>query len=98
MLLDEPTRGIDVGAKVEIFQLLNRLAAEGAAILFISSELPEVLGFADRIVVLHEGKIQASIPWPEATEEGIMHYATGQAEARSSQEAKTRHVQSTAQS
>ena len=78
LLLDEPTRGIDVGAKVEIFRLLNRLAADGAAILFVSSELPEVLGVADRILVIHEGRIQCSVPWREATEERIMHHATGQ--------------------
>jgi ABC-type sugar transport system ATPase subunit len=78
LLLDEPTRGIDVGAKVEIFRLLNGLAAAGAAVLFVSSELPEVLGVADRILVIHEGKIQTSIPWQEATEERVMHHATGQ--------------------
>jgi ABC-type sugar transport system ATPase subunit len=78
LLLDEPTRGIDVGAKVEIFRLLNSLAADGAAILFVSSELPEILGVADRILVIHEGRIQSSIPWWEATEERIMHHATGQ--------------------
>jgi ABC-type sugar transport system ATPase subunit len=77
LLLDEPTRGIDVGAKVEIFQLLNRLAASGAAIVFVSSELLEVLGIADRILIMHEGQLQGSICWQEATEELVMQYATG---------------------
>jgi D-xylose transport system ATP-binding protein len=77
LLLDEPTRGIDVGAKVEIFHLLNRLAAEGAAIVFVSSELLEVLGVADRILIMHEGYLQGSIPWKQATEELVMQYATG---------------------
>ena len=77
LLLDEPTRGIDVGAKVEIFRLLNQLAADGVAIVFVSSELPEILGIADRILVMHEGELQASIPWQEATEEMVMHHATG---------------------
>ena len=56
MLLDEPTRGIDVGAKVAVYQLMRRLAKEGVAILMISSELPEVIGMSDRIIVMHDGR------------------------------------------
>jgi D-xylose transport system ATP-binding protein len=77
LLLDDPTRGVDVGAKVEIFHLLNRLAAEKAAIIFVSSELPEVLGIADRLLVMHEGRMVADLPWREATQEAVMHHATG---------------------
>ncbi len=76
LLLDEPTRGIDVGAKSEIYQLIRRLAAQGRAILMTSSELPELLAVADRIIVLCEGRITAEIPRAEATEEAIMHAAT----------------------
>jgi ABC-type sugar transport system ATPase subunit len=76
LLLDEPTRGIDVGAKSEIYQLIRRLAAQGRAILMTSSELPELLAVADRILVLCEGRITAEIPRAEATEESIMHAAT----------------------
>jgi ABC-type sugar transport system ATPase subunit len=61
LIFDEPTRGIDVGAKYEIYLLLNELAAQGKAILFISSELPEVLGMADRILVMHDGRITGEI-------------------------------------
>jgi D-xylose transport system ATP-binding protein len=77
MLLDEPTKGIDVGAKREMFDLLNKLAAEGNAVLFISSELPEVLGVSDRILVMTEGKLVADLDWRGATSESVMHYATG---------------------
>ena len=76
LLLDEPTRGIDVGAKSEIYQLIRRLAAQGRAIIMTSSELPELLAVADRIIVLCEGRITAEIPRAEATEEAIMHAAT----------------------
>jgi D-xylose transport system ATP-binding protein len=81
LLLDDPTRGVDVGAKVEIFHLLNRLAAEQAAIVFVSSELPEVLGIADRVLVMHEGRLVADLPWQEATQEAVMHHATGGGDA-----------------
>ncbi|HZW29622.1 MAG TPA: sugar ABC transporter ATP-binding protein [Isosphaeraceae bacterium] len=76
LLLDEPTRGIDVGAKAEIYQLIRRLAGQGRAILMTSSELPELLAVADRILVLCEGRLTAEIPRAEATEEAIMHAAT----------------------
>jgi D-xylose transport system ATP-binding protein len=76
-ILDEPTRGIDIGAKVEIYKLLDRLAGEGVAIVMISSELPEVLGMSDRILVMREGAIVAEFTREQATKEAIMEYATG---------------------
>ena len=76
LLFDEPTRGIDVGAKYEIYQLLNKLAAEGKGILMISSELPEVLGMSDRIIVMHEGKVKGEITdVANATQEDILKLA-----------------------
>jgi putative multiple sugar transport system ATP-binding protein len=72
LILDEPTRGIDVGAKYEIYTIINRLAAEGKGIIIISSELPEVLGVADRIYVMAAGQIAAEMPAAEATQESIM--------------------------
>jgi len=77
LIFDEPTRGIDVGAKTEIYQLMNCLAENGAAIIMISSELPEVLGMSDRILVMHEGSIAGELTREEATQEKIMHLATG---------------------
>ena len=76
-ILDEPTRGIDIGAKVEIYKLLDRLAGEGVAIIMVSSELPEVLGMSDRILAMREGAIVAEFSREEATREAIMEYATG---------------------
>jgi ribose transport system ATP-binding protein len=76
LLIDEPTRGVDVGAKREIWQLLADLAARGAAIVMVSSELPEVLAVSDRIVVMREGRITAELPRAEASEERVMHFAT----------------------
>ncbi len=76
LLLDEPTRGIDVGAKAEIYVLIRRLAEAGMAIVMTSSELPELLTVSDRILVLCEGRITAELPRAEATEEAIMHAAT----------------------
>lgn len=73
LLLDEPTRGVDVGAKYEIYQIINDLAKQGKAILFISSELPEILGMCDRIYVMDSGRIIAEFPQSEATQEGIMN-------------------------
>jgi ribose transport system ATP-binding protein len=77
LILDEPTRGIDVGAKAEVHLLISELAAQGVAVLMISSELPEVLGMSDRILVMREGRIVADIERSRATEESIMRYATG---------------------
>jgi ribose transport system ATP-binding protein len=76
-ILDEPTRGVDIGAKKEIYDLMNRLATSGVAILMISSELPEVLGMSDRILVMHEGRISGQFTREDATQEKIMHCATG---------------------
>jgi ABC-type sugar transport system ATPase subunit len=80
LFLDEPTRGVDVGAKAEIHSLMGELAANGIAIVMISSELPEVLSASDRILVIHEGTIAAELARAEATEERIMMAATGQAD------------------
>jgi ribose transport system ATP-binding protein len=77
LIFDEPTRGIDVGSKVEIYQLMKSLAARGAGILMISSELPELLGMSDRILVMHEGRLAGELSRAEATQEGVMHLATG---------------------
>jgi ribose transport system ATP-binding protein len=77
LIFDEPTRGIDVGSKVEIYQLMNALTAKGAGILMISSELPELLGMSDRILVMHEGRLAGELPRAEATQERVMHLATG---------------------
>ncbi len=76
-LMDEPTRGIDVGAKAEVYQLIRRLAARGAAVVLVSSELEEVLGLADRILVMHRGRVTGELPRGEATEEAVMRLATG---------------------
>ncbi len=77
LILDEPTRGIDVGAKQEIHALMSDLAAQGVAIVMISSELPEILGMSDRIVVMHEGRVKGEISRAEATQERIMQMAIG---------------------
>jgi putative multiple sugar transport system ATP-binding protein len=83
LILDEPTRGIDVGAKYEIYSIINRLADDGKAILVISSELPELLGLCDRIYALSAGRITGEVPREEATQEGLMQYMTkGQDEIR----------------
>jgi rhamnose transport system ATP-binding protein len=76
LIIDEPTRGIDVGTKAEVHRLLSQLAGEGMAILMISSELPEVLGMADRVLVVCEGRITADIPRAELSPEAVMHAAT----------------------
>jgi ABC-type sugar transport system ATPase subunit len=77
LIFDEPTRGIDVGAKAEIFKLMNALVKRGVAILMISSELPEVLGMCDRILVMHEGRLAGQLMRAEATQESVMRLATG---------------------
>jgi ribose transport system ATP-binding protein len=81
LLLDEPTRGIDVGAKEEIYRLMEELAEQGIAILFVSSEMEEVLGMSDRVIVMHEGRITGELQRDELSEEAIMQLAVGKAQA-----------------
>ncbi len=81
LFLDEPTRGIDVGAKQEIYAQINKLAATGLAIVLVSSELPEVLGLSDRVIVLHEGRVTGEFKRTEATPEAVMACATGHVKA-----------------
>lgn len=76
LLLDEPTRGVDIGAKTEIHKIISKLADEGLAVLMISSELPEVLGISDRILVMSEGRLTGELSRKEATQEEIMYFAT----------------------
>ncbi|MBL8131412.1 MAG: sugar ABC transporter ATP-binding protein [Anaerolineae bacterium] len=77
LLFDEPTRGIDVGAKVEIYRLINQFVANGGAVVMVSSELPEVIGMSDRIMVIHEGTVTGFVGRAEATQETLLEYATG---------------------
>jgi ABC-type sugar transport system ATPase subunit len=79
LLLDEPTRGIDVGSKSEIYQIMEQLAEQGVGLIMISSELPEVLGMSDRVLVMREGQLVKELSRAEASEESIMLYATGSA-------------------
>jgi rhamnose transport system ATP-binding protein len=79
LIVDEPTRGIDVGTKAEVHRILSDLAADGVAIVMVSSELPEVLGMADRVLVMREGKLVAELPAAKATEQTVMYAATGAA-------------------
>ncbi len=78
IFFDEPTRGIDVGAKSEIYGMINMLAAAGNAVVVISSELPEILGVCDRTVVFHEGRVTGVLDRREATQEAIMYHALGE--------------------
>ena len=75
LILDEPTRGIDVGAKAEIYHLIDDLANQGLAIMFISSELPEILGLSDRLYVMQHGRITGELPGASATEEAVLALA-----------------------
>jgi ribose transport system ATP-binding protein len=77
LIIDEPTRGIDVGAKYEVYELLNQLSDAGVAIIMISSELPEILGMSDRVVVIHEGKVNGELDAKRATQEEILYLAAG---------------------
>jgi ribose transport system ATP-binding protein len=77
LLLDEPTRGIDVGAKAEIYDLVHRLAGEGLAVLFVSSEMEEILSLADRALVMHEGRLAGGLSRDELSEENVMQLAAG---------------------
>ena len=81
LIVDEPTRGIDVGTKAEVHRLLGELAGRGVAVLMISSELPEVLGMADRVLVMHEGRLVGELSRAEADEERVIRAATGQGRA-----------------
>ena len=75
IIFDEPTRGIDVGAKAEIYQMMNELAAQGATILMVSSELPEILAMSDRVLVMQGGRIRGELSRAEATQE--THHGAG---------------------
>ncbi|MFJ5451204.1 ribose ABC transporter ATP-binding protein RbsA [Pectobacterium carotovorum] len=77
LILDEPTRGVDVGAKKEIYQLINQFKEEGLSIILVSSEMPEVLGMSDRIIVMHEGRLSSDFPIEQATQEALMAAAVG---------------------
>ncbi|MHB8061717.1 MAG: sugar ABC transporter ATP-binding protein [Ruminiclostridium sp.] len=77
LIFDEPTRGIDVGAKSEIYELMDKLRAEGKAILMISSEMHEIIGMCNRVIVLYEGEMMGALDWKETTETNIMEYASG---------------------
>ena len=81
LIMDEPTRGIDVGAKAEVHALMNQLTQAGIGIIMISSELPEILGMSDRVLVMSEGRVTAILDREEATQERIMAYASGESEA-----------------
>lgn len=76
LMFDEPTRGIDVGAKVEIYRLMNEFVKQGGAVIMVSSEMPEVIGMSDRIMVIHEGRVSGFLNRAEATQEKILEYAT----------------------
>ena len=77
LIMDDPTRGIDVGAKYEIYKLMNQLAEQGVAIIMISSELEEVLGMSDRVMVMYRGRSTGTIDTADATQEKVMAMATG---------------------
>ena len=81
IILDEPTQGVDVGAKAEIHRLMSELAGRGLAILMISSELPEVLGMSDRVAVMHGGTIVGELNRSEATQEKVLEMALGRADS-----------------
>ena len=78
LLLDEPTKGVDVGAKFEIHEIIRRQAERGVACLVVSSDLPEVLALAHRVVVMREGRVQGELDGADATEESVMHLATAE--------------------
>ncbi len=76
VIFDEPTRGIDVGAKVEIYNLMNQLKKQGIAVMFVSSEMPEVLGIADRVIVMCDGKITGEVMAKETSQNEVLKFAT----------------------
>ena len=77
LIFDEPTRGIDVGAKFAIYELMEQLARQGVGVIMISSELPEILGMTDRVLVLHEGRLTATLRTRDTNQEEILNYAAG---------------------
>jgi ribose transport system ATP-binding protein len=77
LIFDEPTRGIDVGAKFAIYELMAQLAGRGVGVIMISSELPEILGMTDRVLVLHEGRLTATLRTRDTSQEEILNYAAG---------------------
>jgi ABC-type sugar transport system ATPase subunit len=77
LIMDEPTRGIDVGAKAEIYSIMNDLVAKGMAIIMVSSELNEIINMCDRLVIMNEGKIVAELDRKEFEQDSILHYALG---------------------
>jgi ribose transport system ATP-binding protein len=77
LIVDEPTRGIDVGSKFEVYELLNQLSDQGVAIIMITSELPEILGMSDRVLVVHEGTINGEMDVKDASQEKILYLAAG---------------------
>ncbi|WJL94640.1 ATP-binding cassette domain-containing protein [Microbacterium sp. ET2] len=79
LLMDEPTRGIDVGTKAEIYRLIRQLAAQGTAVIAVSSELPELIGMSDRIIILHEGRVSGEVPAEGADDEILLSYCYGKA-------------------
>jgi ribose transport system ATP-binding protein len=79
-LFDEPTRGVDIGAKQEIYRLMEELAESGVAVLFVSSEMAEIIGMSDRALVMHEGRITGELQHDQVGEEAIMQLATGRTE------------------
>jgi D-xylose transport system ATP-binding protein len=87
IFLDEPTRGIDVGAKLEVYELVNRMTAAGKAVVLVSSELPELMGMSDRIIMLHEGTIGGEFTRAEATQEKLLAAAMGQRRAEAEEAA-----------
>ncbi|WFO17663.1 ATP-binding cassette domain-containing protein [Cellulophaga baltica 4] len=78
IIIDEPTRGVDVGAKVEIYNLINEVAKKGVAVIVISSDMPEIMGISDRILVMHEGSIYGELPKENFSEENILRYSIGE--------------------
>ena len=76
LILDEPTRGVDVGAKVEIYEIMNELTKQGVSIIMISSELPEIINMSDRVYVMYEGRVTGCIDWHNLSQEAIMSLAT----------------------
>ena len=77
LFLNEPTRGIDVGTKVEIYKILNRMAGDGVAIVMSSSEMPELIGVTDRLIVLYDGRVKGEFSREQYDEHEIMKYVTG---------------------